>query len=58
MKVIKYIKRWNRWRAFSVSSPMHKFLVLAGLRRDLTFDLVPTDDEQKNIQETINRLNK
>ena len=58
MKVIKHIKRWNKWRACSTSKRIHKVLVLIGLRQDLTFDLIPTDDEKKNIQEAISRLNK
>ncbi len=58
IKMFRYIKRWNKWRALSLSSPIHKILVLIGLRQDLTFGWVPTDEEEKQIIEAIKKVEK
>lgn len=58
IKIFKHIKHWNKWRTFVLSDPLHKFLVLIGLRKDITFDWIPTDQEEKQIQEMIEKLEK
>lgn len=30
-KIIKHIKKWNKWRKHCLNSPFHKFLVLIGM---------------------------
>lgn len=39
MKVIEYIKMWNRWRKRSLNGLGHKILVLFGLRESPTFEV-------------------
>lgn len=45
-KLIRHIKRWNKWRKRCGNSTWHKILVLFGIRKSPTLPLVRTDDEE------------
>ena len=36
-KIIERFRLWNEWRKGCLNGPLHKFLVLIGLRRSPTF---------------------
>jgi len=36
--MIKYVKRWNRWRKNNINSKTHKILVLLKLENSPTLD--------------------
>jgi hypothetical protein len=45
MKIIKHLKRWNKWRKLNGNSKMYKFLVLIGFIISPSFELTWTDEE-------------
>lgn len=45
MKIIKHLKRWNKWRKFNGNSRKYKFLVLIGAIISPTFELTWNDEE-------------
>lgn len=45
MKIIKHLKRWNKWRKFNKNSRKYKFLVLIGVMKSPSFELTWTDEE-------------
>lgn len=47
MKLIKHLKRWNKWRKLNGNGKIHKFLVLIGFIISPTFELTWTDEECK-----------
>ena len=53
MRLIKHIKRWNKWRKGSLNSWWWKFLVLIGIGKLPTFVLTLTDDEADGIFKTF-----
>ena len=36
-KIIDHVRLWNKWRKGCLNGPLHKFLVLIGLRYSPTF---------------------
>jgi hypothetical protein len=51
MRLIKHIKRWNKWRKSNGNSRLHKLMVLFGIVKSPTFYLVWTDEEAKSFRE-------
>ena len=43
--MIKHIRRWNIWRKGCLNGPVHKVLVLFGLRKSPTFELMKVCSE-------------
>lgn len=50
MRIIKHVKRWNKWRKRCLNGPFHKFLVLLGLRHSPTMYCVFLDEEEKQFK--------
>ena len=54
-KIIKHIQRWNIWRKNSLNGPLHKFLVLVGLRKSPSMRFILTPDEIKEFEEAFEK---
>jgi len=54
-KIIRHIKRWNKWRKNCLNSKFHKFLVLVGIIKSPTMPLILLDDEIKAFQDGIEK---
>lgn len=52
---MKHIKRWLSWSKIDPSTNWHKFLVLIGIRQDLSLFLASTKEEKQKIREVIRR---
>lgn len=52
-KLVRHIKRWNKWRKGSMNSKFYKFLVLLGLYKSPTFALMLTDEEEEAIHKAF-----
>lgn len=50
-KIIRHIKRWNKWRKNCCNSKFHKFLVLVGIIKSPTMPHILLDDEIKAFQD-------
>lgn len=51
------IKLWNYWRKTNYSSSFYKFLVLIGLKRSMSFEIVaPLKLLSDSIQEAIKEM--
>lgn len=48
---IEHIKKWNKWRKYSLNSPISKLLVLFNIIKSPTFESFLTDKERKDIVE-------
>lgn len=53
MRVIKHIRRWNKWRKHSLNHPMYKLSVLLGIKRSLTMNLVLLPEEEEAFERAI-----
>ena len=42
--MLTYLKKWNQWRKGCLNGPLHKGLVLFGLRYSPTFHLLRLSD--------------
>lgn len=49
-KLLKHIRRWNKWRKDCLNSPIYKFFVLIGFIKSPTMPLVLLDEERDEIQ--------
>lgn len=56
MKIIRHIKRWNKWRKRCRNGKFHKFLVLIGVIHSPTFLRILTDEEEKAYYEEIKKI--
>lgn len=50
--MLDHLKRWNIWRKNNSNGPIHKILVLLGLRYSPTMVLILTYEEKKSIERT------
>lgn len=50
-KIIKHIKRWNRWRKNNLNSPIHKLLVLFKVIESPSMKWVRTKEEEDAFDE-------
>lgn len=57
-KIIKHIKRWNKWRKRCVNNKFHKLLVLLGVVQSPTFAFILTDEEEEILSESIKKVFK
>lgn len=58
MRLIKHVRRWNRWRKYNLNSPFYHILVLFGIVKSPTYHLVILPEEQIQIEELIEKWTK
>lgn len=51
MRLVKHIKRWNKWRKSNCNSQLYKLKVLFGIVKSPTFYYVWTDEEEKSFHD-------
>lgn len=50
-KLIKHIKKWNKWRKHSLNSPISKLLVLFNIIKSPTFEHFWTEQDARAFRE-------
>lgn len=48
-RLLRHLKRWNKWRKMCMNSSWHKFFVLIGLHKSPTLMLTLTDEEEDEV---------
>lgn len=44
-KIIKHIKKWNKWRKYNANSTLHKILVLIGFVKSPTYYVISEKED-------------
>lgn len=58
MKIITYIRRWNKWRKYNLNSRTYKMLVLLGIIKSPTMLLTILPEENLHIEDILNEWEK